>query len=164
MSLPKRRALGIDALDGLIPMAAPAEPVSVPTESVAPAAVETLTVVPVLPVSSPAREPVMDEEPAEATPATEPVPVVARVRRVRASEPAPAGPREKITFALPKELIESCRDAVDYLSGPPVRLTLAGLVERALKRELDRLQREHGQGNPFPTRAGTLRTGRPMRR
>jgi hypothetical protein len=72
--------------------------------------------------------------------------------------------REKITFALPQDLVEACRDAADFLSGPPVRMTLAALVERALRREIERLRREHHHGEAFPPRGGPLRTGRPLRR
>jgi hypothetical protein len=72
--------------------------------------------------------------------------------------------REKITFSLPQDLIEACRDAADFLSGPPVRLTLAALVEKAIQREVDRLRQKHLNGEAFPPRDGPLRTGRPMRR
>jgi hypothetical protein len=60
------------------------------------------------------------------------------------------------------EVFEEARDAVVYLSGPPVRLTLAALAERALRRELDRLKKAHTEGKDFPRRRGRLRSGRPI--
>ena len=41
--------------------------------------------------------------------------------------------RSRITVELPAELVEECRDAVVFLSGPPDRLTMAGLVREALR-------------------------------
>jgi hypothetical protein len=38
--------------------------------------------------------------------------------------------------------------------------TMAGLAERAIRRELDRLERERGA--PFPPAKGKLKTGRPV--
>jgi hypothetical protein len=73
-------------------------------------------------------------------------------------------PERKVraTFHLPAQLFDECRDAVVYLSGPPVRLTLAALAEEALGRELARLKRKHNSSKRFPRRVGELRGGRPI--
>lgn len=118
----RRRALGADALDGLVP----SEPVE-PSPTRAVSANKTVS------------------------------------RSTEASASEKSGSRSKITFSLPDELLEECRNAVDYLSGPPTRLTLAAFVERALRRELASLKTKHNEGNAFPSRDGPLRTGRPMR-
>jgi len=59
-----------------------------------------------------------------------------------------------LTVHVPPEVVERARNAVVALSGPPLRLTFADLAERALRRELDRLEREHHDARPFPTRVG----------
>ena len=71
-------------------------------------------------------------------------------------------PKVRATFHLPAALLDGLRDAVVALSGPPLRLTLAGLAEDALREKLDTLQRKHNRGKPFPTRAGELKGGRPI--
>ncbi len=51
------------------------------------------------------------------------------------------------------------------LSGPPHRLTLAKLVELALRAELDRLRGERGgrrKDQQFPARTDEVRSGRPI--
>ena len=78
------------------------------------------------------------------------------------SEPALGPAKTRATFHIPITLLEQTRDAVVALSGPPVRLTLARLVETALRRELDRLRRAHGGGKPFPPHGSPLRGGRPI--
>ncbi len=71
--------------------------------------------------------------------------------------------RTKITVELPADLVEECRNAVVCLSGPPDRLTLAGLLGDALQRELDRLRNLRNGGESFPQRDSDLRGGRPLR-
>jgi hypothetical protein len=144
VSATKTRALGVDALDGLVPLhtVQGLDPNQGMPE--APEAMDTPT--PQAPLH-----------------ATTPQPSFRRPRQTRAAASVPME-REKITFALPQDLVEACRDAADFLSGPPVRMTLAALVERALRREVERLRREHHHGEDFPPRGGPLRTGRPMRR
>jgi hypothetical protein len=71
--------------------------------------------------------------------------------------------RTKITVELSADLVEECRNAVVYLSGPPDRLTLAGLVADALREELDRLRNLRNEGESFPQRDSDLRGGRPLR-
>lgn len=80
------------------------------------------------------------------------------------STPAPSTrrPKERATFHVPADLLEQARNAVYWLSGPPERLTLAGLVERALAVELKRLHDQHNKGEPFPERHEQLRGGRPV--
>lgn len=90
----------------------------------------------------------------------------------RGLEPAGTTPRpelpprvvkERFTVHVPVDLVDLVKDAVVALSGPPLRLTLAGLAETALRRELERLQKEHNRGKAFPKRAGELKGGRPIR-
>ncbi len=71
----------------------------------------------------------------------------------------------RATFNLPYQLMEEARDTVVALSGPPHRLTLAKLVETALRAELDRLRAERGgrlKHRQFPARTEELRAGRPI--
>lgn len=68
----------------------------------------------------------------------------------------------RATFHLPAELVDECRNAVVWLAGPPARLTMARLAEEALRRELDRLRKQHTKGKPFPKRSDDLRGGRPI--
>jgi len=83
--------------------------------------------------------------------------------RRRKAEPKPPTPkRQTVTFHLPVDLIERARDTVYALSGPPEQLTLAGVVSQALERELERIEKKHNKGKPFPSRKGPLRTGRPL--
>ena len=73
-----------------------------------------------------------------------------RVRKIRS------------TFHLPEELLEEARNAVVFLSGPPERLTLASLTEKALEKEIGRLKKKFNNGEDFPQRDGELRGGRPI--
>jgi hypothetical protein len=71
----------------------------------------------------------------------------------------------RATFLLPIELVNEARNTVVALSGPPHRLTLARLMENALRRELDRLREERTgrlRGREFPQREEEVRTGRPI--
>ena len=78
---------------------------------------------------------------------------------------APKRTKVRATFNLPYDLIEEARDTVVALAGPPRRLTLAKLVETALRAELDRLRAERvGRGDPHdPVRHGPRRGGRLLR-
>ena len=49
------------------------------------------------------------------------------------------------------------------LADPPPRLTLAALVESALRRELERLRKAHNAGKPWPLATAPLVGGRPLR-
>jgi hypothetical protein len=81
----------------------------------------------------------------------QPEPPAARDRKVRA------------TFHVPAALVDEARSAVIALAGPPLRLTLAALVERALRRELERLRKAHHDGQPWPPASAPLVGGRPIR-
>jgi hypothetical protein len=70
--------------------------------------------------------------------------------------------KKRLTVHVPVELVDAVKDAVVALSGPPLRLTLAHLAEAALRRELERLQKEHAKGKPFPKRTSELKGGRPI--
>jgi hypothetical protein len=84
--------------------------------------------------------------------------------RAKPHASAPARPAGKVraTFHLPAALVDEARNAVVALAGPPVRLTLARLVEDGIRRELDRLRKAHHNGQPFPARAANLIGGRPI--
>jgi hypothetical protein len=81
-------------------------------------------------------------------------------RRPTTAPPRPS--RVRATFHLPLDLVEEARNATVALSGPPTRLTLARLVENALRREVERLRHTHHGGDPFPPRAADLVGGRPI--
>jgi hypothetical protein len=68
------------------------------------------------------------------------------------------------SFYIPAELLDQCRDAVAFLAGPPLHLTLAELAESALREKLDRLRSEFNGGKPFPPHRGRVRAGRPIGR
>jgi hypothetical protein len=68
----------------------------------------------------------------------------------------------RATFHLPAALVDAARDAAVALSGPPLRLTLAALVENALERELKHLRNKHNEGKPFPRFGAPLKGGRPI--
>jgi hypothetical protein len=80
----------------------------------------------------------------------------------RPAAPRPSRPPKiRATFQLPQDVLERARDAVVALASTE-QLTLAELVQRAIERELDRLQREHNAGQPFAHRRRDLRPGRPI--
>ncbi len=73
-------------------------------------------------------------------------------------EPEPAkAPRERVTIALPADLMERARNAVYWTPGA----TLAGLVEDAVADALDRLEQENS--GPFRPRSSNLKPGRRMK-
>ena len=76
----------------------------------------------------------------------------------------PRGHMEKIkaSFYVPSALVEECRDAVAFLAGPPLHLSLSQLVEEAIREKLDRLKVEQHSGKPFPPHRGKVRAGRPI--
>jgi post-segregation antitoxin (ccd killing protein) len=65
--------------------------------------------------------------------------------------------KSQIAVTVTEELADRARDAVYWTPG----LTLSGLVEEALEREIRR--RERARGEPFPKRKGDLPSGRPIR-
>ena len=70
--------------------------------------------------------------------------------------------RKRATFHLPDDLLNRVRNAVFWLSGPPVRQTLGALVEEALSKHMDRLEKKHNGGKPFKQRWAENRGGRPL--
>lgn len=71
------------------------------------------------------------------------------------SEPEPVkAARERVTIALPADLLERARNAVYWTPGA----TLAGLVEDAVAEAMDQLEQEHG--SPFKARSANLKPGR----
>ncbi len=70
--------------------------------------------------------------------------------------------KKRATFHLPVELLDSVRDAVVALSGPPDFQTMAGFAEEALRRELMRLSEERNRGRSFPKRRRAVKSGRPL--
>lgn len=65
--------------------------------------------------------------------------------------------KQRVTFQLSKEVTERARNAVYWTPG----LTMSGLAEEALKRELKRLEEKRGM--PFSERAQELKAGRPVK-
>jgi|WetSurMetagenome_2_1015567.scaffolds.fasta_scaffold03061_8 hypothetical protein len=74
----------------------------------------------------------------------------------------PTTSKTRATFHLPTPVVEECRDAVVFLAGPPERLTMARLVERAIQKELKVLRDKYNKGKPFPRFEGELKGGRPI--
>jgi len=82
---------------------------------------------------------------------------------------APEAPRrlssmakKKMTIEPPVELVDRVKAAAVALAAPPHSLTIAALVERALLAEVERLEGEYNQGQPFPKLTRKLRGGRPV--
>ena len=70
--------------------------------------------------------------------------------------------KKRFTVHLPESLINECRNCTVFLSGPPRRLTLSALVERALALELRSMKDDHNHGKDFPSRKANLKGGRPI--
>lgn len=86
-------------------------------------------------------------------------------RTSRSAATSPARPtKSRVTVGVDAALVERARNAVWQLAGPPEHLTMATLVEQAIRREVERLERKHHDGTPFPERAAELRVGRPLGR
>ncbi len=71
-------------------------------------------------------------------------------------------PAAKLTVYVPQELADRARAAVAHLAGAPLFLTLAEVGERALRREVEDLERVHNNGRPFPAPPPKKRPGRPV--
>lgn len=117
-----------------------------------------------------ARRRTIGENPLDALLAPVPAPPKRDAAAGKGIPPAPVAARStateravKATFNLPAALVEEAKDAVVALSGPPLRLTLAALAREALRRELDRLRKDHHQGKAFPPRSAPLVGGRPLK-
>ena len=74
----------------------------------------------------------------------------------------PIMPKRKASFLIPEELYQEARDAVAFLGGPPLSLTLAQLAEDALRDKFADLKKQHNQGKSFPKSVGRVKTGRPV--
>lgn len=71
-------------------------------------------------------------------------------------------PKRKASFLIPEELYQEARDAVAFLGGPPLYLTLAQLAEDALRDKITELKQTHNRGKSFPRFTGRVKTGRPV--
>ncbi len=58
--------------------------------------------------------------------------------------------RKKFSTYVDDVVIDEARNAAAFLAGNPLYLDLGRLTERALKKEIDALSREHNDGKPFP--------------
>jgi hypothetical protein len=71
-------------------------------------------------------------------------------------EKRPKAKRERFTVNLTPDLINWARKAVIFTPGQ----SLTGLMEEALTRELERLEKKRGE--PFPDTTATPKKGRPL--
>ena len=65
--------------------------------------------------------------------------------------------KQRITFNLTKGIIEKIKNCAYWTPG----LTMAALVEEAVKEKINRIEKKRGE--PFPQRTGKLVSGRPMK-
>ena len=65
--------------------------------------------------------------------------------------------KQRITFNLSITLIERIKNCAFWTPG----LTMAALVEVAVKEKIDKIEKKRGE--PFPKRSGPLTAGRPMK-
>ncbi|GIL29557.1 ParB family protein [Actinocatenispora comari] len=65
------------------------------------------------------------------------------------------------SFHLSRQVLERARAAAYWLSstGGAGPTTISELVERAVRQEVERLEAEHNDGQPFPAVVGRMRTG-----
>jgi hypothetical protein len=79
---------------------------------------------------------------------------LARAQRAARATEAPAGAAARIlvSFRIPLDLHNRLQNAVDALSGPPERLKIINVAQTALEREVERLEKKHNGGKPFPQR------------
>ena len=77
-----------------------------------------------------------------------------------APRPGPNVKRPKLTVDLPAELLAELRAAAVSLPPREIGGSLAGLAERALRREVERLRKRWNDGEPFDAK-GPVRRGRP---
>ncbi|ASU80783.1 hypothetical protein CDG81_02675 [Actinopolyspora erythraea] len=68
--------------------------------------------------------------------------------------------RRKMAPYVSEDIIERAKAAVAALGGDVAHTSsMSDLVEHALRREVERLERDHNDGEEFPRVAGQLRTG-----
>jgi hypothetical protein len=63
--------------------------------------------------------------------------------------------KERLTVHLSLDLIDRLKNAVFWTPG----MTMAALVEDAVRQAIDRMEKQRGE--PFETRTGMVRRGRP---
>lgn len=92
-------------------------------------------------------------EPA-AEPSAEPVASTPNAPAKPAGADTTSGAKEKLAGYVPKELLESVKDAVAALgSHEDDPRSLSEFLENAARTELARLQQQRNNGRPFPRRA-----------
>lgn len=99
-----------------------------------------------------------------ATPVPSPVPAAARGRHSepRAGDDIDPAARTPRSFHLSRQLLERARAAahwVHQLGNTEEPTNVSELVERALRHEVERLEREYNDGQPFPAVQGRMRSG-----
>lgn len=78
-----------------------------------------------------------------------------------AKHPAARQAVYRVSFVPDRAVLERARNAAFALAGPPESLTLTELLNAALRREVERLERAHNRGKAFPARSEKgLRPGR----
>src|SRR5262249_38268528 len=100
------------------------------------------------------------------TPATASRSAVETKSRTRSEAKAPTPVQTlklKFNARVPADLADAIRNCVVALSGPPHGMTIDSFTTEALRRELQRLKKEHNRGEDFPTRAYGPKPGRPVR-
>lgn len=99
-------------------------------------------------------------------PATASRPAVEPKSRTRTEAKAPAPVQTlklKFNARVPADIADAIRNCVVALSGPPHGMTIDSFTTEALRRELQRLKKEHNRGEDFPVRAYGPKPGRPVR-
>jgi len=118
-----------------------------------------------------AEEPSPVVEPTAAVAPAEPAPVASLPKKPRKQAPAPAVPpasdyddgKTTVTVSIRTSLKKRAEMAVlSTAIHPGGQRSLAGLIEYAMERELERLAQEFNDGEPFKPNAGGFRQGRPF--
>jgi hypothetical protein len=82
--------------------------------------------------------------------------------RRRSTPTARTRKKVRATFHVYEDTLDQAKNAVVMLMGPPLFLTLSDLLDEALREKVVELQNAHNNGQPFPSRGGNLRGGRPL--
>lgn len=74
----------------------------------------------------------------------------------------PRGPRRCVyaTFRLPLDVVEELRDYVVFQTRKGGTPTMASVVERGLRQQLEELKVQCNEGHPFPKRNGDVGAAR----
>jgi hypothetical protein len=93
-----------------------------------------------------------------------PAPSVAPVEPVPGAPSArPAAGKEQTVVKVVGPLAGELKDTVWWLrQHVSPAATIAGIVEHAIRRELEELKQRHNEGRSFPPRTGELPRGRPI--